>query len=79
MKKILVGALSALPVVASGASVFAQEGDAGAVNPPSIVTVTDIQGTIVSAIQPWVTAGLGIGIAVFCIYLGWRLIKRFTR
>lgn len=79
MKKFFVGAMCALPALASSASVFAQESDSGQVNPPSIVTVTDIQGTIVTAIQPWVTAGLGIGIAVFCIYLGWRLIKRFTR
>ena len=78
MKKFLFSA--AAIAASSPALLFAEGENTGAtVTPPSIVQVSDIQGTIVTAIQPWVAAGLGIGIAVFCIYLGWRLIRRFTR
>ena len=78
MKKFLCGVAGALPVLASSVVALAEDA-VGAVTTPSIVTVNDIQSTIVDAIRPWIAAGLGIGIAVFCIYLGWRLIKRFTR
>lgn len=75
MKKFIFSALA----IAAPVSAIAQDNTGTAVTPPNIVNVSDIQGTIVTAIQPWVAAGLGIGIAVFCIYLGWRLIRRFTR
>ena len=78
-KKLCSFGAAAVASLGSAVVAFAQEGNAGVVNPPTIVTTNDIQGTIVTAIQPWITAGLGIGIAVFCIYLGWRLIRRFTR
>lgn len=82
-KKFCSFGAAAVASLGSAVVALAQEGGAGGgagvVNPPTIVTTNDIQGTIVTAIQPWITAGLGIGIAVFCIYLGWRLIRRFTR
>ena len=76
MKKYLFGALA---VLASPVAVFAEDPAAPAVTVPDLVTVTDIQSDLVTAIQPWISAGLGVGIAVFCLYLGWRLIKKFTR
>lgn len=71
----LLGVVSAF----SPLSLFAQESEVPTVTVPEVVQVSNIQAELVDAIRPWVAAGLGVGIAVFCLYLGWRLIRRFTR
>lgn len=76
MKKLAIALASLSPALA-----FAQEtgGNGGTVTVTPIVDPTTVQSTLITSVTPWVTVGLGIGISVFVVYLGWRLLKRFTR
>lgn len=77
MKKFLCS-LSSVPVFFGGV-VLAQDGGAVAPTVTEIVDPDDIQLSLTTALGQWVTVGIGIGISVFVVYLGWRLLKRFTR
>lgn len=72
--------LSFLAAFAGPAAAFAQEGNTGGtVTVTPIVDPTTVQSSLITSLTPWLTVGLGIGISVFIVYLGWRLLKRFTR
>lgn len=74
MKKLLLTAAA----FAAPAAAFAQESSPTVTVTP-IVDPTTVQSSLITSLTPWVTVGLGIGISVFIVYLGWRLLKRFTR
>lgn len=49
---------------------------------PTVTTLVDpnqVQAQLTANLSKWVVVGIGIGISVFIVYLGWRLLKRFTR
>lgn len=75
MKKFLASvAAFAAPAVA-----LAEDSAGGTVTVTPIVDPTTVQSSLITSLTPWLTVGLGIGISVFIVYLGWRLLKRFTR
>ena len=80
MKKYLV---SAAVVAASVPSLVFAEGES-TITPvaPTITPIVDVQTlqtNLLGQIQPWITAGLGIGLVVFAVYVGYRMIRKFTR
>lgn len=76
MKKLLVS----FAAFAAPAAALAQEAsNGGTVTVTPIVDPTTVQSSLITSLTPWLTVGLGIGISVFIVYLGWRLLKRFTR
>lgn len=76
MKKVL----ASLAAFAAPVAALAQEGgNGGTVTVTPIVDPTTVQSSLITSLTPWLTVGLGIGISVFIVYLGWRLLKRFTR
>lgn len=69
----------ALAALAAPAAALGQESGNTGVTVTPIVDPTTVQSSLITSLTPWVTVGLGIGISVFIVYLGWRLLKRFTR
>lgn len=81
MKKLNYALMSAA-AIASGVSpsVFAQESDTGAtVTIPTLVNTSGLQTSLVDSLKSWLVIGLAIGLAVFAVYFGWRLIRRFVK
>lgn len=71
--------LATLAAFAAPSLALAQETTGGTVTVTPIVDPTTVQSSLITSLTPWLTVGLGIGISVFIVYLGWRLLKRFTR
>ncbi len=68
-----VGALAA-PALS-----WAQEQQNPAVTVTELVDPDQVQAQLTANLSKWIVVGIGIGISVFIVYLGWRLLKRFTR
>lgn len=65
--------------VALGPAVlFGQEG-ANPIQTQQLVDPSDVQSALTAELGDWILVGIGIGISVFIVYLGWRLLKRFTK
>lgn len=78
LKKVLFPA--ALAVSLFPISVFAQE--SGSVSAPTTTPIVDtagIQSTIINAVAPWLILGLGVGISVVVVWIGWTWIKKFIK
>lgn len=80
MKKYLYTVPAALLALSSGA-LFAQEGSvtAQAVTVPTLIDTTSMQNSLLTQLQSWLVIGLAVGIGVFVVYAGWRILRRFTR
>ena len=42
-----------------------------------IVDTSTIQSTIISALGAWILIGLGVGISVLAVFLGWKWLRKF--
>ena len=81
LKSKLTGALCAIPVALTSAAVMAQE---AAVTPTSpvvdnLVDTTALRTTILNNIVAWLGIGLGVGLSLLIVYIGWRIFRRFTK
>lgn len=65
-------AVAALPVLAQEATVTP-----GTPTVPTIVSTEGLQVSLVNSLQGWVLIGLGVGIALVVVLLGWRWIRKF--
>ena len=80
-KNLFYSVLCSVPLIASGA-VFGQENQNPVTLAESVtqlVNPRDVQTQLTTNLGNWLIVGIGIGISVFIVYLGWRLLKRFTR
>lgn len=79
IKSFLFGASCA--VASLPALVFGQEQQAITLgnSVQQLVNPQDVQTQLTANLGNWLIVGIGIGISVFIVYLGWRLLKRFTR
>lgn len=72
-----VGALSA---GVAPSLLLAQEVDNGAtITIPTLVNTTGLQASMVETFKNWIVIGLAIGLGVFAVYFGWKLIRRFVK
>lgn len=73
----------AVPALLPSAVCFAQEAsgsvEAKSVTINDVISTNDLQTTILNYVQGWIVVGVGVGLSVLVVYLGWRLIKRFMR
>lgn len=81
LKSKLTGALCAIPAVLTSAAVMAQD---TAVTPASpvvdnLVDTSALRTTILNNIVSWLGIGLGVGLSLLIVYIGWRIFRRFTR
>lgn len=80
MKKYLYGAAA---LVSSFLPAFASAQESGSTG--STITVTpmvdpsSVQSSLTSMAGQWLVVGLSVGIAIFAVYLGWRILKRFSK
>ena len=42
-----------------------------------IVDTSTIQSTIITALGAWILIGLGVGISVLAVFLGWKWLRKF--
>lgn len=81
IKSKLIAGAAVVPALISSA-VFGQE--TGGVTPATVevsqlVNTTSLRETILNNVATWLGIGLGIGLSILVVYLGWRLFRRFTR
>ncbi len=43
----------------------------------SLVDTTGLQTSILSEVVSWIGIGLAVGISVYLVFVGWRLMRRF--
>lgn len=82
LKSKLTGALCAIPAVLTSAAVMAQEGSTVTPTSPvvdNLVDTTALRTTILNNIVSWLGIGLGVGLSLLIVYIGWRIFRRFTR
>ena len=79
MKKYLYGA-AALVSSFVPALAFAEGEQTGAtITVTPMVDPTSVQSSLTTMAGQWLVVGLSVGIAIFAVYLGWRILKRFSR
>lgn len=49
------------------------------ITPTELVNASGFQTSLLTTLQPWIVAGLGIGVTVFALWMGWKYIKRFMK
>lgn len=49
----------------------------GAPTVSNIVDTSGIQATLVSALSEWIIIGLGVGITLVAVFMGWKWLRRF--
>ena len=82
MKKYFTSVPVALLSFGSAASVFAQESPAVTPADPtlvSLVNAANVQQSILTQLVPWLEIGLGVGLSLLVVYIGWRLFRRFAK
>ena len=68
-----VAVVASLPVLA-----FAQ--GENTLPTPTVTPMVDtagIQSTLISALSEWILIGLGVGITLVGVFMGWRWLRRF--
>lgn len=71
---VVLAASALLPL-----SSFGQESGGSGPTTSTIVDTSTIQSTIISAVGPWLLIGLGVGISVVVVWVGWSWIKKFIK
>lgn len=80
IKKLAFAASTSLPLLLAGVSF----GEDATITPaaPTVTTLVDTAGlgnSLLSGMQSWLMIGLGVGISLFIIMVGWRWLRRFVR
>lgn len=81
IKKLSLALASSLPLLLAGVS-FAEDGTTITPASPTVTTLVDTTGlgnSLLSGMQSWLMIGLGVGISLFIIMVGWRWLRRFVR
>lgn len=80
MKKLsnwFLGACAALFCAVSALPALAEDPPANAPTVDTLVDTSTLQSTLITSLQSWVLIGIGIGISVLVVFLGWKWIRRF--
>lgn len=82
LKNKLIAGAALVPALVSSAVLYAQEGSGvtpATVTVDNLVSTDSLRTTILNSVVNWLGIGLGIGLSILVVYIGWRLFRRFTR
>ncbi len=72
-------ALAAISAGVAPSLVLGQENEGATITIPTLVNTAGLQASMVDTFKNWIVIGLAIGLGVFAVYFGWRLIRRFVK
>lgn len=82
IKNKLIAGAAMVPAILTSAALYAQESSSvtpATVTVDNLVSTDSLRTTILNSVVNWLGIGLGIGLSILVVYIGWRLFRRFTR